>query len=307
MRIVFMGTPRFAVACLNAIAEQGCHELVAVYTRPDAASRRGKKLYPSPVREAAEKLRLPVRTLKGFNDGADIDELAALAPDLIVTAAYGVILPKEVLDIPPFGCINVHASLLPRWRGAAPIQRSILAEDTVTGITVMRMDEGLDTGDICASYELDILDRNTEELTAALARLAARELPGILQRIERGSVVWRKQPEEGVTHARKVTKSETRLSPESTASENLLRVRAATRSNPAKALVCGSSVAVLRAHTVPEGVSAGQVSLEDRTLTLGCPEGCLVVDEVKPDGKRAMPSRDWILGLKDVDLTWRAS
>lgn len=306
MRIVFMGTPRFAAACVDALVEQrGKHELVAVYTRPDAASKRGHEKYPSPAKVEAVKMHIPVRSPRNFKDQADIDELASLEPDIIVTAAYGVVLPKAVLDIPKYECINVHASLLPRWRGAAPIQRSILADDKVTGISVMRMEETLDTGDVCYVSELDILDRNTEDLTAALSRLAVKALPIVLEQIEKGTVVWTPQDDALATYADKVDKSEVRLRPDLGAHENLLRVRVATASNLAKAFVCDHPIAVLKAHTIPDQMTPGVVSLKDKAVTLGTVEGCLVLDEVKPDGKNAMSSKAWLLGLKNTSLGWR--
>lgn len=170
MRVVFMGTPRFAAEILDELAE--FHEIAAVYTRPDAVRGRGKALVPSPVKEVAERRGLPVRTPRTLRDAAVLSELAAFAPDVICVAAYGAILPKEVLDLPPFGCLNVHGSLLPRWRGAAPIERAILAGDEEIGVCIMAMEEGLDTGDYCVCRSLPAGSRTAAELTEELAALA---------------------------------------------------------------------------------------------------------------------------------------
>ncbi|MGN0034362.1 MAG: methionyl-tRNA formyltransferase, partial [Coriobacteriales bacterium] len=282
------------------------HELVAVYSRPDAASHRGRALHPAPAKVEATRQHVPVRTPDDFSDPATIDELASFEPDVIITAAFGVILPQAVLDLPRYACINVHASLLPRWRGAAPIQRAILADDETTGISVMRMTSDLDAGDVCYAAELDILDRNTEDLTAALARLAVRALPDVLDQIERGTVQWTPQDSAQATFAPKVDKSEVMLTPDATAHDNQLRVRAATSSNLAKAFVCGRSISVLKAHVIDEDVPAGAVSIKDRRVALGCVFGTLSLDEVKPDGKNAMSSKAWLLGLRNAELEWRA-
>lgn len=307
MRIVFMGTPRFAATCVDALIEQmDKHELVAVYTRPDAASHRGHTLYPAPAKAEAMKYHIPVRTPKNFKDQATIDELAAFKPDVILTAAYGIVLPRAVLDIPKYECINVHASILPRWRGAAPIQRSILADDKVSGISIMRMSEELDAGDVCHVSELDVLDRNTEDLTAALSRLAVKAIPVVLDQLEQGTVVWTPQDDSKVTYADKLTKQEVRLSPDVSAHDNCLRVRVATTSNLAKAFVCDHSIAVLKAHAIPETLPKGSVSLKDKAITLGTTAGALVLDEIKPDGKNSMSSKAWLLGLKNAPLSWRS-
>jgi methionyl-tRNA formyltransferase len=306
MRIVFMGTPRFAATCVKALALQDEHELVAVYSRPDAASRRGHELHPAPAKVEASRQDVPVYTPRSFDDQDTLDELAALEPDVIITAAYGVILPQEVLDIPRYGCLNVHASLLPRWRGAAPIQRAILANDDVTGVSIMRMTTDLDCGDVCYVSELDILDRNTEDLTAALARLAVRALPIILEGLEEGTLEWKPQDDSLATYAPKVKKDELLLAPDSSAEENLLRVRASTSSNPAKAFVCDRSITVLKAHVVEGDLDEGTVSIKNRRVTLGTADGALALDEVKPDGRNAMTSKAWLLGLKNAPLSWRA-
>lgn len=302
MRIVFMGTPEFAVPALEALAS--AYGVCAVYTRPDAVSGRGKKLRPSPVKERALSLGLEVLAPATLRDAAAIQELAALDPDMVVVAAYGVILPAEVLAIPRYGCINIHGSLLPRWRGAAPIQRAILAGDEQTGVTIMRMEEGLDTGDFCASITVEIAEKNTEELTQELAAAGAQLLLKVLPSIVDGSAVWQVQDEAGATYADRIFKQDVMLSPQETAHQNHLYVRASNAAAPAKVCICDKAATVLAAHEADSGLSAGEVAFESGQVLLGCVQGTLVVDRIKPDGKNAMDGSAWMTGLRDAPRTW---
>ncbi len=209
MRVIFMGTPDFAVPALIALAEAG-HEIVAVYTQPPRpGGRRGRELTPSPVQREAEARGIAVRhpvSLKGAEAQA---ELAALGADIGVVAAYGLILPQAVLDAPRLGCLNLHASLLPRWRGAAPVQRAILAGDAETGVTIMRMEAGLDTGPMLAEGRTEIAGKTAGELTAELAQIGAKQIVRVLANL--GAFPEIAQPGEGVTYAKKVDKAEARL------------------------------------------------------------------------------------------------
>lgn len=212
MKLVFAGTPEFSVPALDALIEAG-HDVVAVYTQPDRPAGRGQKLSPSPVARRAAELGIPVKKparLRG-NDEA-LAELRALAPDCMVVVAYGLILPQAVLDIPTRGCLNIHASLLPRWRGAAPIQRAVLAGDARTGVTIMRMDAGLDTGPMLLIDSMPLSPSMTAgEVHDALSRMGARMIVEALDRLERGDLRERAQPEDGATYAPKLTKDEARL------------------------------------------------------------------------------------------------
>ncbi len=212
LRIVFAGTPEFAAESLKALLQQGEHDVVAVYTQPDRPAGRGRELKASPVKQLAEERRLPVYQPASLKDPEAVAELAALTPDLMVVAAYGLLLPPDVLGIPRLGCLNVHASLLPRWRGAAPIQRAILAGDRETGITIMQMDAGLDTGAMRYMERCPISPNDTggslhdrlallggEALVAALELLVADELPSAAQNNDEA------------TYARKLSKDEARL------------------------------------------------------------------------------------------------
>ena len=201
MRVVFMGTPSFAVPSLKALA--AAFDVVLVVTRPDAVRSRGKKLEPSPVKMAALELGLPVLETSRMTPEVQ-DELRAQQADVFCVAAFGCILPTEVLTMAPAGCVNVHASLLPRWRGAAPIQRSILAGDDTTGVSIMRIGEGVDTGDYCAQASCSVAGKTADELTAELASLGGELLARTLPAIVDGTAVWQVQDEALVTHAAKI-------------------------------------------------------------------------------------------------------
>ena len=211
MRIVFMGTPEFAVPSLESLAE--VHEVVAAFTRPDAVSGRGGKTRPSPVAEAADLLGIPVFKPVSLRTSEVQEHLASLRPDVIVVAAYGLILPTGVLGIPPLGCVNVHGSLLPRWRGAAPVQRAILAGDERTGVSIMRMEEGLDTGPYCAVDSTSVDEKNSEELTAELAIMGAALLISSLAAMDSAECVWCAQDDSLATYADKITRADVTLEP----------------------------------------------------------------------------------------------
>ena len=309
MRIVFMGTPDFAASVLSELASQ--HEVVAVYTRPDAVRGRGKQLVPSPVKVEACERGIPVFTPKTLRDADEQQALAALEPDVICVAAYGAILPKEVLDLPPFGCLNVHGSLLPRWRGAAPIERAILAGDEEIGVCIMAMEEGLDTGDYCVCRSLPAGSRTAAELTEELAALGASALLTALAQAEGGNLRWVAQDEALVTYAEKIAKGELNLDPAESAVANDRRVRASGAAHPARAVVAGRPLTVLAARVDDDApadrLGSGAAALIANRLLLGCAEGVLEVTEVKPDGKRAMDARSFAAGvpaLRGEEGTW---
>jgi methionyl-tRNA formyltransferase len=225
MRLVFAGTPDFAVAALDALHAAG-HQIAGVYTQPDRPSGRGQKLSPSPVAQRATTLGLPVFKPEKLR-GEAVDELRALQPELMVVVAYGLLLPQAVLDIPRHGCLNIHASLLPRWRGAAPIQRAIEAGDAQTGVTIMRMDAGLDTGPMLLEEPIAL----TADTTAALLHdqlqaLGSRLIVEAVARLARGDLPERAQPVEGATYARKLSKEEARVDWSRPAAEIARRIRA---------------------------------------------------------------------------------
>ena len=225
MRLVFAGTPDFAVAALDALHAAG-HEIVGVYTQPDRPAGRGQKLMPSPVALRAAALGLPTFKPDKLRGDA-VDELRALRPELMVVVAYGLLLPQAVLDIPSHGCLNIHASLLPRWRGAAPIQRAIEAGDTQTGVTIMRMDAGLDTGPMLLEEPLAITPQTTAALLHdQLQSLGSRLIVEAVARLQRGDLPERAQPAEGATYAKKLSKEEARIDWTRPAAEIARRIRA---------------------------------------------------------------------------------
>ena len=313
MRVVFMGTPAFAATILDDLAEQ--HDVAAVYTRPDAVRGRGKRLEPSPVKAAAERRGLRVLTPRTLRDEAAQRELASFAPDVICVAAYGAILPKEVLDIPRFGCLNVHASLLPRWRGAAPIERAILAGDEEAGVCIMRMEEGLDTGAYCVCRTAIVDGKSASELTDELADLGSHALLTALVHVERGAAEWTEQDEEQVTYASKIEKRELDLSPADGAARAARKVQASSAAHPSRAVVAGRNATVLEAREPEDaagrelaaGIRPGEVRFAGKRLFLGMADGALEVGALKPDGKQTMDARSFaagVQGIKDGGLTW---
>lgn len=313
MRVVFMGTPKLAADILVEIAQQ--HEVVCVYTRPDAVRGRGAKLEPSPVKAAAERLGIPVRTATSLRDAEERAHLAELAPDAICVAAYGCILPREVLEIPRYGCLNVHASLLPRWRGAAPIERAILAGDEQTGVCIMRMEEGLDTGPYCVRRATEVEGKSAAELTDELANLGARALLTGLSVVEQGGAEWTFQDDAAATYAEKLAKDELYPDPAEPAAAMVRKVLASSEAHPARAVIAGRSATVERvalpdderAAALCDGLEQGAVRFAAKRLFLGTGDGAVEVLSLKPDGKKSMGARAFaagVQGIKAGGCTW---
>jgi len=306
VRVVFMGTPEFAVPSLRLLAAS--HDVVAVYTRPDAVSGRGSGTRPSPVKVASHELGLSIEQPPTLRDSGAQQVLAGYRPDLCVVAAYGLILPLAVLEIPRLGCVNVHASLLPRWRGAAPVQRAILAGDTETGISIMRMEEGLDTGPFCEIERVPVAEKSAPQLASELADAGARALARALVRIEAGTCEWVVQDESQATYAAKLTKTEVVLMPGLSAQDALRRVRASGPQAPARATIAGRGVTVAHAVLWDGDIAEGAVEMTPSGVVLGFADAALVVDRVKPDGKREMVAADWGRGMRlGPDATWASA
>ncbi|UAJ10075.1 methionyl-tRNA formyltransferase [Glacieibacterium megasporae] len=282
MRIAFMGTPAFAVPALDALVAAG-HDVVAVYTQPPRPAQRGRAVTRSPVHLRAEALGIPVLTPVNFKDDADRAAFAALDLDLAVVAAYGLILPQAVLDAPRCGCLNIHASLLPRWRGAAPIQRAILAGDEATGVTIMGMERGLDTGPMLL-VEATPVDRKTAgELTAELAAIGARLIVDALARLDALAPIV--QPE-GATYAAKIDKAEARLDLTLPAAAVERGIRAFNPFPGAFIEIGGERLKLLAADVVHGDGPPGTI-LDDR-LTIACGTGAIRPTLVQRAGKPAM-------------------
>ncbi len=304
MRVVFMGTPDFAVPSLRELASR--FEVVLVLTRPDAVRSRGKKLEPSPVKAAALELDIPVMEATRITPEV-MDRLHEADADIFCVAAYGCILPDEVLNMAPLGIVNVHASLLPRWRGAAPIQRAILAGDERAGISIMRIGHGVDTGAYCAQASCSVAGKTADELTAELAQLGADLLCDTLPALADGTAVWTEQDESLVTHAQKISKAEMRLDPQESVLVNLRRVLASSDAAPARCIAAGKPVRIMRAVAADGDASmcaAGELVCQSKRIYIGCSDGVLEVTSVKPDGKRQMDASAWAAGLHDDGLTW---
>ena len=298
MRVVFMGTPSFSASILEDLLER--HEVVAVYSRPDAVRGRGGALVASPVKQLAEQNGIPVHTPRTLRDEAEFSVLASYEPEVICVAAYGMLLPKSVLDLPAYGCLNVHASLLPRWRGAAPIERAILAGDEQAGVCIMRMEEGMDTGDYCICRATDVADKTAAYLTDELS---------VLGFASEDALVWTNQDESQVTLAPKIAKGELDLDPSSEALANKRCVQASGEAHPSRCVIGGKGVTVLSARVPGETdvaaedlalIARGQARFMRKRLFLGCEDGPLEILEVKPDGKKAMEAKAFAAGLQQL-------
>ena len=293
-RIAFMGTPEFALPALAALIEAG-HEVARVYTQPPRRAGRGRMARATPVHAFAAINDIEVRHPESLRDAAEQAEFAALDLDLAVVVAYGLILPKPILDAPRLGCLNIHASLLPRWRGAAPIQRAILAGDEETGVTIMRMDAGLDTGPMLMQERVAIgPDTDTAELHDALAMLGARMIVAALEGLAAGTLTETPQPETGVTYAEKIDKAETRIDWSRPAAELERQVNAFSPAPGAWFELGGERIRVLSA-VAAAGEGAPGVVLDGR-LTVACGDGALRLLGLQPAGKTAMAAESFLRG-----------
>lgn len=292
MRIIYMGTPEFAVPALDALVAAG-HEVVAVYTQPPRpGGRRGRELTPSPVHARAAELGIAVRHPVSLKNAEAQADFAALGADIAVVAAYGLILPRAVLDAPVHGCLNLHGSLLPRWRGAAPIQRAILAGDAQTGVGIMRMEAGLDTGPVLLEGRTPIAGKTTGELTDELAQMGARLIVQVLSDLP--AYPETPQSAEGITYAHKIDKAEARLDFSAGAEQILRQIRAFMPAPGAFFELEGERYKVLSA-TVAEGIGKAGVTLDDM-LTIGCGTGAIRVEQIQRAGKPAMATADLLRG-----------
>jgi methionyl-tRNA formyltransferase len=298
LRIIFMGTPDFAVPTLRAILEAG-HEVVAVYSQPPRAAGRGMALRKSPVQQAAEETGLAVLTPERLKSAEESARFASLTPDVAVVVAYGLILPKPILDAPKYGALNLHASLLPRWRGAAPINRAIMAGDTETGVAVMRITEGLDAGPVCLEARAPIgADETAGELHDALATRGARLMVQALSALEGGGLDCRPQAEGGVTYAEKIDPAETRIDWSRPAREvhNLIRGLSPYPGAWFEFDLNGKPerIKALRS-TLANGSGAPGLALDNK-LTIACGEGAVRLVEVQRAAKRPMSADDFLRG-----------
>ncbi|OCK61558.1 methionyl-tRNA formyltransferase [Bradyrhizobium sp. LMTR 3] len=299
LRLIFMGTPDFAVPTLLELVAHG-HQVVAVYTRvPKPGGRRGLQLQPTPVEQEARRLGIPVLTPATLRTPEALAEFRAHNADAAVVVAYGMILPQAILDAPRYGCFNLHASLLPRWRGAAPINRAIMEGDAETGVMVMKMDVGLDTGDVAMAERLAITDSMTAaDLHDALAPLGADLMVRAMGGLERGGLQLQKQSEDGVTYAAKIDKAEARIDWKQPAREVLRHIHGlspfpgawcelATDGEPAR-------IKILRCELARGSGAPGEVL--DDGLTIACGDGAIRILELQREGKARMKAADFLRG-----------
>ena len=294
MRLIFMGTPDFSVPTLIELAARG-HEIVAVYTRAAKPAGRGMDLQQSPVEREARRLTLAIHTPKTLKDDAAVEIFRAHNADAAVVVAYGLILPKSILDAPRLGCFNVHASLLPRWRGAAPINRAIMAGDAESGVTIMQMDEGLDTGAMAMADRAPIgPDMTAGELHDALSRLGADLMLRAVTAAERGSLTLTPQPQAGVTYAEKISKNETRIDWTNPWKHVHDHIRGLSPFPGAWFEIDGVRVKALRSTKAERSGKPG-TALDDR-LTIACGSGAVCLTLVQKAGKQPMSADEFLRG-----------
>ena len=298
MRIVFAGTPEFSARALEAILAAG-HSVPLVLTQPDRPAGRGMSMQASPVKQLARKQGLSVSQPASLKSPDARQPIIEAEPDIMVVAAYGLILPQAALDIPRLGCVNIHASLLPHWRGAAPIQRAILAGDAETGVTIMRMEAGLDTGPMLMKESLPIADADTAAtLHDKLAALGARLIVNALPRLERGELPGEKQPSDGVSYAPKLDKSEATLDWRRSAAELARAVRAFNPFPGALGQINGQPIKVWRAELVAGGGAPGTVlAVGTGGIVVACGEGALRLTELQKSGGKRLSAADFLHGF----------
>lgn len=297
MRLAFMGTPEFSVPVLAELVAAG-HEIVAVYTRPPQPSGRGQKLRPSPVEDFARGLGIEVRTPKSLKSAEEQQAFAALDLDVAIVVAYGLILPQAILDAPTHGCLNLHASLLPRWRGAAPIQRAIMAGDQTTGVQVMQMEAGLDTGPVLLSETVLIGAEDTAgTLHNKLAAVAAQLGPRALAALERGALGAVAQAQGGVTYAEKISSQEARIDWQRSAKEIDQHIRGLAPFPGAWFEFDGARVKVLLSGLTDGVGTPGEILDTGNIVTVACGDGAVALKTLQKSGKRAQTAEEFLRGF----------
>jgi methionyl-tRNA formyltransferase len=294
LRLAFLGTPDFAVPTLAELIAQG-HDIAAVYSQPPRPKGRGMETVPGPVHEFAQTAGLEIRTPLSLKAGPEQAAFAALDLDAAVVVAYGLILPKAILDAPRLGCFNLHGSLLPRWRGAAPIQRAVMAGDAETGVMVMHMDEGLDTGPVLMVERVAIGRKTSGELAGLLSRLGADLMMRALSALERGQVAEHHQSEAGVTYAKKIAKEEACIDWNKSAAEIDWLIRGLAPAPGAYSNIKGERLKILYAEPVAGKAAPGEIISGD--LTVACGEGALRLMRVQRAGGKAMEASELLKGF----------
>ncbi len=298
MKIVYMGTPDFAVPALERLARNPKHSVAAVFTQPDKPVGRKQVLTPPDVKVCAQKLGIPVFQPASMKTDEAYSQLEQLSPDVIVVAAYGQILPGRVLGLPRFGCVNIHGSLLPKYRGAAPIQQAVLNGDKVTGVTAMLMDEGLDTGDILMTKETEIgINETSAELFDRLSRLGGELIEETLDALENNGLTPKKQDESLATHTSKIDKSMCPVDFGKTAEEIHNQIRGLYSWPVATAKIGGKTVKIHKARLCSKNGKPGEI-LSVKPLVIACAEGSVEILELQPEGKKKMTAEAFAAGHK---------
>lgn len=297
MKIIYMGTPDFAVPALKALASSE-HTVCAVFTQPDKPRGRKMIMTPPDVKVCAQSLDIPVYQPQSMKNGEALEIINKYSPDVIVVAAYGKILPKAVLDAPKYGCVNIHGSLLPKYRGAAPIQQSVLNGDKVTGITTMLMDVGLDTGDILLTEKTEIGENETSgELFDRLAELGGELILKTLSALENGEITPKKQDESLATHTSKIDKSLCPIDFSLSAQEVHNKVRGLNPWPVATTKICGRNVKIYSTRLCEKSGKAGEI-ISTKPLVIACKEKSVEILELQPDGKKRMTAEAFLAGHK---------
>lgn len=300
MRIIFAGTPDFAASALEALIDKK-YEVVAVLTQPDRPSGRGMQLTQSPVKQLALLHKIPVLQPSSLKNTEVQNQLALFKADVMIVAAYGLILPVAVLRMPPYGCLNIHASILPRWRGAAPIQRALLAGDSETGITIMQMDEGLDTGDMLLKMNCPISSRDTSQsLHDKLAKLGAESVIEALRKLESGNLKAIKQDGSEATYAAKLNKAEAQLDWKQSASQLARAIRAYNPFPGAYTILNGLPIKIWQAEEEKEvsGIAGTVLGVSKQGIKVACGDHSLILEILQKPGGKALPSVQFVQGFK---------
>lgn len=295
MRIVFMGTPQLAADVLRGLAEK--FEVVAAFCQPDKPVGRKQTLTPPPVKLAAQELGIDVYQPKGFKNGKATELIRGIAPDLIAVVAYGKILPQEVLDIPRLGCVNLHGSLLPAYRGSAPVQRAIMAGEQVTGLTAMKMDAGMDTGDIIEKIEIPVGDMDADAMFRKMGEVGAPFLCRVLEELERGEASATPQDGELATYAPPIDKAEGCFDFSMSASHIVGLVRGLSMWPVASFMYGGKRIKVCSASVTDASGEAGEI-ISLSPLTIAAAQGSVAIGDVIPEGSRRMSGTDWARGRR---------
>lgn len=303
MKIIFMGTPNFAAGILEGLIKYENIDIAAVFTGEDAVRGRGKKLVETDVAICAKKNGIDVFKPKSLKNTEVLDQIKAFEADFICVAAYGKLLPIEVLNAPKYNCLNVHGSLLPKWRGAAPIQRAILAGDKYCGTSIMNMEIGMDTGDYCLCSSVEVADKTFYEIEQELISKSVVDMVNAMESIMAGSVKWTVQEEEKVTYAKKIEKRELWLSPEDDLNFAKLKIQASNEAHPSKCSINCRNVTIIKAVKSDDfdiSLDCGKVLFVNKRLFLGFSNGLLEILEIKPDGKNIMDAKSFSAGVQNI-------